>query len=153
MIRIALWLVVLYYALLALTSCRGAVLEWDPNPESNLAGYRVYFGETSRGYTEVVDVGNTVMHFVPNEKPGFLAVTAYDTDGLESDFSEEVFWQGRWPRPAMLWRLPAYPVRVEWSVDLVVWFPLEEVPASAPRIYPVQIDRAEPYKFFRYTPL
>jgi hypothetical protein len=67
------------------------VLEWNANAETNVAGYRVYSGAASRSYAKVVDVGNATNHtndYAAGEH--FLAVTAYDTDGLESDFSEEL---------------------------------------------------------------
>ncbi|HMJ90625.1 MAG TPA: Ig-like domain-containing protein, partial [Candidatus Acidoferrum sp.] len=77
----------------ATTSAQAASLEWNPNSETNLAGYRVYTGEATRGYTSVVDVGNTTqfpLNSLTPRKTFFFAVTAYDTDGLESDFSDEV---------------------------------------------------------------
>jgi hypothetical protein len=33
-------------------------LAWNPNPEPDLAGYRIYHGTASRDYTGWVDVGN-----------------------------------------------------------------------------------------------
>lgn len=67
------------------------VLEWDANLETNLAGYRVYRGGTPRSYQSVTDVGN-VTACTNDYALGqhFLAVTAYNTDGLESGFSEEL---------------------------------------------------------------
>ena len=35
-----------------------AVLEWNPNGETNLAGYRVHAGSASRAYEFVADVGD-----------------------------------------------------------------------------------------------
>ena len=37
---------------------RQVTLEWDANTESNLGGYRLYYGPASRQYTAAVDVGN-----------------------------------------------------------------------------------------------
>lgn len=91
------WLVpIAIGALLALLSLpvRGVTLEWDANSESNLAGYRVYRGTESHVYTQVADVVSTQV-ILPNATPGtknFFAVTAYDEDGLESGFSDEVFY-------------------------------------------------------------
>lgn len=68
-----------------------AVLEWDRNSEPNVAGYRVYAGAASRSYSMVKDVGNVTAQ--TNDFAlgvHYLAVTAYDTDGLESEFSEEL---------------------------------------------------------------
>ena len=68
-----------------------AVLEWDRNSEPNVAGYRVYSGTAPRSYAAVIDVGDVTAQ--TNDYAlgtHFLAVTAYDTDGLESEFSEEL---------------------------------------------------------------
>ncbi len=72
---------------------QAATLEWDRNPETNVIGYRVYVGRVSRLYDSVLDIGNQIITQVPTS-PGttYFAVTAYDSDGLESDFSEEVFY-------------------------------------------------------------
>jgi hypothetical protein len=53
--------------------------------------YRVYAGSTSRSYDNIFDAGNAT-RFTNGYPLGrhFLAVTAYDTDGLESDLSEEL---------------------------------------------------------------
>jgi hypothetical protein len=67
------------------------VLEWDFNSEPNVLGYRVYWGQQSRNYTEVVDVSNVNTWAFTNANPiTFYAVTAYDDVGLESEFSDEV---------------------------------------------------------------
>lgn len=66
---------------------------WDPNTEDDLAGYKVYYGTQSGNYDFVVDVGNVAQYTVSNLEPEtqyYFAVTAYDTSGNESDFSEEV---------------------------------------------------------------
>ena len=69
-------------------------LAWDPPPTTNqIAGYNLYAGPASRTYTNVQPVGQacTGTLAVP---PGvtYLAVTAVDTSGLESDFSNEVVY-------------------------------------------------------------
>ena len=78
-----------------------AVFQWSPNSESNLAGYNIYMGTESRLYTNQKDVGlpgligGSVVAAVDNLVPGktyFFAATAYDTDGFESDYSQEVVW-------------------------------------------------------------
>ena len=72
---------------------------WAPNSESNLAGYKIYCGTESRVYGPPVDqkMGTTVpgmvIGTVPDLQAGqtyFCAATAYDTDGSQSDFSNEV---------------------------------------------------------------
>ncbi len=68
-------------------------LTWDPNPEQDLAGYRVYYGSTPGAYTNFVEVGAVNLGTVPDLMEGdvyFFAVTAYNLEGLESDYSNEV---------------------------------------------------------------
>jgi len=60
-------------------------LEWDPNTEPDLAGYKLYYG-TASGYAQVIDVGNTTMYTVTNLTAGvtyYFAVTAHDASGHE----------------------------------------------------------------------
>ena len=71
-------------------------LAWDANTEPDLAGYRVYYGTASREYgiDNSIDVGNTTTYRVDSLLEGvtyYIAVTAYDTYGNESDFSDEVY--------------------------------------------------------------
>ncbi|MFV9690022.1 MAG: Ig-like domain-containing protein [Desulfobacteria bacterium] len=70
-------------------------LAWDANTEPSLAGYRIYVGASSHNYDYSVDVGNSTEHTVTGLADGqtyYLAATAYDTDGNESGYSNEVNW-------------------------------------------------------------
>ena len=68
-------------------------LEWDANTEQHLAGYKVYQGTSSRNYDASMDVGNwtsvTIADLEDNETY-YFATAAYDTDGYESGYSNEV---------------------------------------------------------------
>ena len=67
-------------------------LGWDAN-SGNVAGYRLYYGPTSRIYTNSIDVGNTTSNKVSglvNGSTYFFAVTAYTTAGVESAYSNEI---------------------------------------------------------------
>ena len=68
-------------------------LVWDPNPESNIAGYRLQYGTTSRNPSTIIDVGNTTTRTVAElaySTTYYFTVTAYNTAGLESGRSSEV---------------------------------------------------------------
>src|SRR5215471_9428230 len=68
-------------------------LAWNPSPASNIAGYRLYLGLSSGNYATSLDVGATTNATLANLTPGttyFFAVTAYDTNRLESPFSGEI---------------------------------------------------------------
>jgi hypothetical protein len=79
-----------------------ARLSWTPPTSrvdgtplgSDLAGYKVYRGTTSRTYDTVVDLANplTTNHFFDQLPPGryYFAVSAYDSQGVESGYSTEV---------------------------------------------------------------
>jgi hypothetical protein len=65
----------------------------DGTPLSDLEGYRVYYGTSTLDYSQNIDVGNVTMYMISDLVPEvtyYFAVTAYDTSGNESDFSNEV---------------------------------------------------------------
>jgi hypothetical protein len=70
-------------------------LAWDPNEEPDLDGYKIYYGTSSRNYSNTVDVGNTTQYTISGLNDGvtyYFAATAYDAYENESDFSEEVIY-------------------------------------------------------------
>jgi Fibronectin type III domain len=67
-------------------------LAWDPNSENDLAGYLVYYGTASGNYSQTRPAA-TPSATVTNLNSGttyYFAVTAYNTNGLESGYSNEV---------------------------------------------------------------
>jgi len=70
-------------------------LQWDPNTEADLAGYKVYYAVDNSTLTSSipVDVHNQPVVTVSGLDPGAsysFAVTAYNSAGLESTFSNIV---------------------------------------------------------------
>ncbi len=68
-------------------------LEWDPDASPGIAGYKIYYGNASRGYTTAIDVGNVSSCTVSNLQDSldyYFAATAYDNSGQESGYSNEV---------------------------------------------------------------
>ena len=73
-------------------------LQWNPNTDANLAGYKVYYQADSsttpfNGTGSPMDVSNQTTATVSNLDPGstyYFAVTAYDTSGVESTYSNIV---------------------------------------------------------------
>lgn len=67
-------------------------LVWDPNTEVDLAGYKVYYGTASGVYASPVTISVQTTYTIKNLSPGtyFFAVTAYNTAGRESGYSNEV---------------------------------------------------------------
>jgi hypothetical protein len=74
-------------------AAQSVTLAWDPSPDSTVVGYSIYSGVASGTYTNKVDVGNatsgTIFGLV-ERVTYFFAVCAYDANGLESDFSNEL---------------------------------------------------------------
>ena len=86
-------------------------LAWDANSETNVAGYIVYWGTTSSNYTCTTNVGNQTTATLTGLTYGttyYFSATAFDQDGLESDFAPEINYTPLGP-PA-----PAAPV-LRWS--------------------------------------
>jgi hypothetical protein len=68
-------------------------LTWAANSETDLAGYKVYFGNEFNQFTrsvDVKDVNNYNLMNLTSDIPYYIAVTAYDTAGNESPLSEDL---------------------------------------------------------------
>jgi hypothetical protein len=89
---LALSLVFLLFGPTSFLDAADVTLSWTPNIESDLAGYKVYHGTTSRIYGTAVDIGKQTSYVVTGLGLGthYFALTAYDTSGAESGFSNEV---------------------------------------------------------------
>ena len=79
----------------------------DGTPLTDLAGCKIYWGNTrTRVYTNVVDLPGAVTNCtLTNAVAGpivYIAGTAYNEDGNESDFSEELQVENRVPIPASM---------------------------------------------------
>jgi hypothetical protein len=81
------------------TTTGTATLAWsapttntDGTPLTDLAGYKVHYGKSSGTYTNTVTIGKATSYSINNLAPGtyYFTVTAYDTTGLESGYSNEV---------------------------------------------------------------
>ena len=82
------------------SSVNAVTLAWDANSEEDLAGYRIYWGTGSRVYQFVEDVGNTLQTTLDIPTGSYIAATAYDTDGNESAYSDEILYTQNSIQPA-----------------------------------------------------
>jgi hypothetical protein len=85
-----------------------ASLAWDPVSDTDLAGYRVYYGTSPGSYTQSVDVGNVTQATISGLTDCttyYFGVKAYDTAANEStSYSNQV--QG-WSRPIVTSSTPS----------------------------------------------
>jgi hypothetical protein len=68
-------------------------LAWETSTNLNVAGYKVYYGTSSKTYELPIDVGNVTTYTLKGLAVGqtyFVAVSAYAPSNEESDFSNEV---------------------------------------------------------------
>lgn len=91
------WWICLALSILISPSSSGNVssvaIEWDPDPGTNIAGYRVHYGPQSGNYTETLDVGLVTETTLTQLDPGrlyYCSVTSYTHSGLESDYCPEL---------------------------------------------------------------
>lgn len=86
-------LALLLFVNLGLATAAEVQLAWDPSPDADVTGYRLYWGYQSGTYEGMLDVGNTTTTTagpLADATTYFFAVTAYNSSGLESDYSNEV---------------------------------------------------------------
>ena len=106
-------------------------LAWDPDPAIGLAGYKVYYGVSSRtgtdpkscglcGYSTVVPIGNVTTYTINNLTDGqtyYVSVTAYDSSNNESGFSNEASGAATSPVQAYNYTLATNPAGLQVMVD------------------------------------
>jgi len=71
-------------------------LAWNPSPDASVTGYRLYWGGTPGAYTNSAAVGKALTSTVRNlieDVTYYFAVTAYDSTGVESPFSNETSYK------------------------------------------------------------
>jgi hypothetical protein len=76
-----------------------ATLAWNPNTETDLAGYKIHYGTASGSYTVHLDVHNVTTYTVTGLTDGqtyYFAASAYNASGSESGYSNQVSY----PAPA-----------------------------------------------------
>ncbi len=79
-------------------------MAWNLSNESDLAGYKIYYGNSSRNYDTNIDVGYQTSYTISGLVDGnayYFAVTTYDIYGNESGYSAEAFYNA--PVVPSLW--------------------------------------------------
>jgi PKD repeat protein len=92
---ILLSLNILLFTVLSASAATQVLLEWAPNSEPNLAGYRVFYHEQNQSYDYTnaawEGINNyTTIYDLDETKTYCFVVRAFDTEGFESGDSNEV---------------------------------------------------------------
>lgn len=94
---------------------------WEPSPNIDVVGYRLWHGVRSGNYTNSIPVGNVTTATISNLPiPSFVAATAYDSSGLQSPFSNEVLVDGF----DTVVRINAYTnsaINTNWTLSHTIW--------------------------------
>ncbi len=94
------WLALFFLPFLGHLPAASLTLYWDANSEPDLVGYRVHYGTVKNPYGSLVDVTTTTATITQLRKgvTYTFAVTAYNTDGAESDYSAPLSYTVGSPR-------------------------------------------------------
>ena len=130
----------------AVVHAQQVTLAWDASPSPEVTNYRIYYGTNSRSYSFVTNAGLVLTQRVALPCPArwFFAATAYDTNGLESDFSDEVQWEGKPGSPALHGEpfVRLAPV-IERSTNQVDWSSLTGAPTFLTATNQTEFFRAQ----------
>jgi hypothetical protein len=116
---------------------QAATLSWDANNEPDLAGYKLFYGETNSAPKQV-DVGISTSRDCGDLLPGhsyYFYVKAYNSLGQESDSSEQISYTV----PIATLPLPGQPPAISFIPDLTI---PEDAPHTAIEFTVEDIDTA-----------
>jgi len=89
-----IFLAVVFYLSSPLSDAHSQItLAWDASTSSDVSGYNLYYGTSSGNYLSSLDAASALTYAISGLQSGvtyYFAVTAYDTSGNESDYSNEV---------------------------------------------------------------
>lgn len=82
-------------------AAKGVTIAWTPPTQNedgstltDLSGYKIHYGDAPQSYTETIAVSNPgLTRYVLESMPAgthYVAMTAYNASGAESDYSDEV---------------------------------------------------------------
>ena len=90
---VLVWVPLMVTAVVRTLYASNVSLVWDANSEPDIAGYNIYYGPASGVYTNIIEAGNVTNIIISGVDPGgiyYFVATAFTTNGLESDPSNEV---------------------------------------------------------------
>jgi hypothetical protein len=86
------YLLIVFTSLLSIVNAGEIHLEWNASPSSDVINYNIYYGTSSRVYTNTVSVGNVTNTVINKLNPNILyyfAATSTSTNNEESQISNE----------------------------------------------------------------
>jgi hypothetical protein len=83
----------LFFLCSATALAADVTLSWNANTEPDLAGYKIYYGASSGSYTASITIGTQTTYTITGLASGtyYFVVTAFNSAGLESGYSNEVW--------------------------------------------------------------
>lgn len=137
-------------------------LAWEPSPDKTTVGYRLYWGAASGSYTNSAAVGNTTNCTITGlaiATTFYFAATAYDTNGLESAFSNEATGFVPWKPPVLSIRpyiyivegttVPNHTNRVQESSNLTNWATVMLFVGGTNGVWSMLVTNNAPQRFYR----
>jgi hypothetical protein len=109
-----------------------AVLSWNPSTDPTVTGYTIYYGSVSHQYTNSVPVGNVTNVLIPGlveNTTYYFAAKASNSNGVQSDFSNEAAFAGFLAKPDSHLRLAT--VLAATNGDALVFSLAAGAPAGA----------------------
>ena len=102
--RVILLFLLVFFCGLSQTHAMDVTLEWDANTQPDRDGYKIYYTDSVHPYNgtvidvdiddvEIGDVARYTVTVLSDTDTYFFVVTAYDTLGNESGYSNKVSWQ------------------------------------------------------------
>jgi hypothetical protein len=129
------WIVVAWLTALLTFGAESVRVSWDASRSNDVVGYRVYYGTNSGAYSFEVNAGDALSQAIvlPQRGRWFFAVTAYNTNLVESDFSNEVQYESK-PQAPLVYGESVVRVTpiIECSTNLVDWSPVLGEPTFFP---------------------
>jgi len=118
-----------------MTQGQSVTLAWDASPSPGVSRYRLWYGSSPGNYAFMTNVGMVRTQRIVLPHPGrwFFAATAISTNGIESEFSNEVQWEAKPVAPVVhgeSW-VRLTPV-IERSTNLVSWSSVTGAPTWFP---------------------
>lgn len=107
-----------FKAIAANVGAMKVTLAWNQSTDPTVVGYNIYYGGASGNYTNTLSAGNATNLTVGGLVPGctyYFAATTYNSSGVQSPFSNEVFYSvptNSTPLPIKTARFPLAPTVV-----------------------------------------